>query len=556
MASAGQGDFPLTNDRVNRQAMTETTPFGLQDSASADVQSNYFFGDNNIRDAVMSGDGIATAIAVSSPLVGADMNGAGVATAIAVGSALADAVMNAIGVATAEAVGATDSFSDAVMSAAGLATAEAVGSALADAVMNAAGVATAIAVGTGSAPGDVVPIWRDSDFAEPGTQTHSFTGVDIGTAAADRLTFVVVGLNADLTANEGVLSINGTPATREVSRRSTSLEVLAEIWWAATPTGTTATISYDAGSGKTIDAIWISTYEITEASIIDPVSDTDSAHQDADAATITLDIGAGGGLIAGTLSGLDATGGDSVSWSGATEDLDREDLTGGILYSVFSSASDSTAAELLAHDVTATHTGADFIPHTVLAGVALRSVNTVFNSDGVASSAGSATAVANGEGVIDAAMSAAGAATAAAVGEAVSLADGEMNGAGSATAVAEGASLADAAISADGSATAIAEGEGGIVIVVPDFTPVGGGGAIPPVRDRDKRFRIRKDKTQPHVIRVGDWPTEAQLRELADALEREERRDFAQFISGLEEPEQAEVYDEEEQALMLILAAA
>lgn len=534
MASAGQGDFPLINDRVNRQAMTELMPFGLQDSAGASVQSNYFFGDPGV----------------------AEMSSSGVATAIAVGSALADAVMNAIGVATAEAVGATDAFSDAVMSAAGLATAEAVGSALADAVMNAAGVATAIAVGTGSAPGDVVPIWRDSDFAEPGTQAHSFTGVDIGTAAADRLTFVVVGLGANLAANEGVLSINSTPATREVSRRSAGLETLTEIWWAATPTGTTATISYDAGSGKVIEAIWISTYEVTEASLVDPVSDTDSIDQGADTATIALDIGAGGGLIAGTLSGIDTVGGDGISWAGATEDLDREDLTDGLFYIVFSTASDSTAAELLAHDVIATHSGADLVPDTVLAGVALRSINAPFNNDGVASSAGSATAIANGEGVIDAVMSAVGVATAEAVGEAVSLADGEMNGAGSATAVAEGASLADGAMSADGSATAIAESEGGIAIIVPDFTPVGGGGAIPPVRDRDKRFRIRKDKTQPHVIRVGDWPTEAQMAEMADALARAERQDFARFISGIQEPEPVEDYDEDEQALMLILAAA
>jgi hypothetical protein len=172
------------------------------------------------------------------------------------------------------------------------------------------------------------------------------------------------------------------------------------------------------------------------------------------------------------------------------------------------------------------------------------------------SGAGSATAEAVGSAIAEATMNAAGAATAEAVGEAVALADGAMNGAGSATAVAEGASLADGTMSADGSATAIAESEGGIVIVVPDFTPVGGGGAIPPVRDRDKRFRIRKDKTQPHVIRVGDWPTEAQMAEMADALARAERQDFARFISGIQEPEPVEHYDEDEQALMLILAAA
>jgi hypothetical protein len=177
-------------------------------------------------------------------------------------------------------------------------------------------------------------------------------------------------------------------------------------------------------------------------------------------------------------------------------------------------------------------------------------------ADGAMSSSGVATAIAVGNPLVDGVMNAAGIAVAQAIGDAVFFADGAMNGAASATAAAEGASLADGVMSADGSAAAIAESEGGIVIVVPDFTPSGGGGAIPPVRDRDKRFRIRKDKTQPHVIRVGDWPTEAQMAEMADALARAERQDFARFISGIQEPEPVEHYDEDEQALMLILAAA
>lgn len=486
------------------------------------------------------------------------MSANGIATAIAVGNSFADGVANAAGIAAAIAVGATDAFSDAVMDAAGSATAQAVGESFVSAVMSAAGLATVIAVGdTALTPGDVIPIWRDSDFAAPGAPTHSFTGVDIGAAAADRLVFVVAGIVSDIPANTGVLSINGTPATREVSQQSGVLSELVEIWWAQVPTGTTATISYDSsGGGDIIDVIWISTYEVTDASLIDPVADADSATASAVSDTITLDIGSGGGWIAGALAGLDSVGGDSVSWVGATEDLDREDLVGGLAYVVFSTASDSSASALPGHDITVTHTGSDLADEVTVGGVVLRSVNALLDVDGVMNGAGSATVVAQGEGATESVMNAAGSATAAAIGEAITVADAAMSAAGSSTAQAEGASLADGAMSADGSATAIAESEGSIASIVPDFTPVGGGGAIPPVRDRDKRFRIRKDKTQPHVIRVGDWPTEAQLRELADALEREERRDFAQFISGLEEPEQAEVYDEEEQALMLILAAA
>lgn len=171
-----------------------------------------------------------------------------------------------------------------------------------------------------------------------------------------------------------------------------------------------------------------------------------------------------------------------------------------------------------------------------------------------ASSAGVATAIARGASTRAAAMSSSGVATAVAVGRSTWAAVGNAVGSGGAAAVSASTARADG--QSDGVATAVANGEGGIVIVVPDFTPVGGGGAIPPVRDRDKRFRIRKDKTRPHVIRVGDWPTEAQMAEMADALARAERQDFARFISGIQEPEPVEDYDEDDRALMLILAAA
>ncbi len=87
-----------------------------------------------------------------------------------------------------------------------------------------------------------------------------------------------------------------------------------------------------------------------------------------------------------------------------------------------------------------------------------------------------------------------------------------------------------------------------------NFTPAGGGGAIPPVHDNNKRFRIRRDKHEPHVIRVGDWPTEAQMDEMAAMLARAERQDLAQFISSIKPPEEAENYDEDEHVLMLILS--
>jgi hypothetical protein len=198
-------------------------------------------------------------------------------------------------------------------------------------------------------------------------------------------------------------------------------------------------------------------------------------------------------------------------------------------------------------------------------------------ADGAMNAAGAATATAVGSSLADAVMSSAGAATAAGVGSA--LADGVMNAAGAATAAAVGASFAGAAMSAAGVATAVAVGDalliaegamsaigaataaaiavdGGLEVEVPR-QPVGGGaGGMMAGGDDRQRFRMRKEKSQPHVIRVGEWPTEAELA----ALLQDEQREFSQFIAGLSQKEDDEkpvaLADQEEDALILLLSAA
>lgn len=43
MASTGYGNFPLGNDRVNRQGLTAGTSFGVSTTDGASVLSDYFF---------------------------------------------------------------------------------------------------------------------------------------------------------------------------------------------------------------------------------------------------------------------------------------------------------------------------------------------------------------------------------------------------------------------------------------------------------------------------------------------------------------------------------
>lgn len=175
--------------------------------------------------------------------------------------------------------------------------------------------------------------------------------------------------------------------------------------------------------------------------------------------------------------------------------------------------------------------------------------------DADASSSGIATAIATGAATADAAMNAAGLATAQAVGEAVLLADAVASAAGLATALGIGSAFADAAAESIGAATAIAVGAGGLDLPAPpDFTPLGAGGAIYPP-SYDKRFRLRKDKTKPHLIRFGEWPSEEELARITETDAKAEQREFAQFMASIAPREPSDAMDEEEKTLILLLSA-
>lgn len=146
-------------------------------------------------------------------------------------------------------------------------------------------------------------------------------------------------------------------------------------------------------------------------------------------------------------------------------------------------------------------------------------------------SAGAATAIAASQATIDAAAAAAGAATAIAVAELLTAVDGAMG--------------------AGGVATAVAVGDSEIIIPATPVSnaPAGGGGAtqIPGVAPRVK---IRKPKV--HTIRYGEWPEEPN----PDEIERRERKELLDLFKSAREEVGEIPEDDEERALMLILALA
>lgn len=176
------------------------------------------------------------------------------------------------------------------------------------------------------------------------------------------------------------------------------------------------------------------------------------------------------------------------------------------------------------------------------------------NTAGSASGAGTLEAVANS--VVSAAFSAAGTGAATAVGGTSNERDAAASISGTGTATFIASSTTNAAASAGGSATTLAVPESS-GLEVPDFTPVGGGGGFGPTSIPGKqRFRMRKEKSHPKVItvRIGDWPEDPQI--ILERQETAEREAFHRSLANRPDEVVAEHIDEDEQALLEILAFA
>lgn len=385
---------------------------------------------------------------------------------------------------------------------------------------------------------------------------HDEAGVAIGTAAADRLVFVLASGPATSTGSDiNSMTVGGVAATR-VRRDQVAYDGAflgsfqsLEIWWAAVPTGATATISFthdaDLTNGK------FSVYAVTGSSTTAPISDHDGAtRSDAltNALSVSVDVPANGGAIglaAGALFGTSVT----AAWTYLTEDLDNDHDGGGFVIG-FSSASATTAGAALGQAVTATLSGSGS-EFNLARGLSVVTILEFVDPElGAASATGAGAATAAAASIAASAFSAFGAATATAVGESTGAGQASAESAGAAVATAVSAVIASVAGHAEGAAAAVAASPEAPVVTYP---PVGGGGGIaPPYYSEQQRFRIRKEKSKPrvYVIKTGNWPTE---EELARA-EREEQREFSRFVNGIQPNRAAPVESDDEEELVAILS--
>jgi hypothetical protein len=246
--------------------------------------------------------------------------------------------------------------------------------------------------------------------------TYTFSNVSIGTAASDRIVVICVSVQANATISTVTIGgINASLGKEEIYTAATP-DVVASIWYAFVPTGTTATVAVTLSAGSDA-SITISTYEVTGASAV--LSDTDGNNGAAGSISITaLTIPTGGGAIFCFTNDTRTT---AVAWTNATEHADANIATGSLLR--HSTAHTTTAAV----NPTITADGAT-------AGQALAGIAFAATTDATASATGTGTAEATATATTAAAGAASGTGTAEATATTVVAATGEASGAGTATA--------------------------------------------------------------------------------------------------------------------------
>lgn len=192
--------------------------------------------------------------------------------------------------------------------------------------------------------------------------TYSEVGASIGAAAADRLVAIVVnGFN--LTSLDGIdsVTIGGVAATAAIERLrnfgGSGLGMFSSIYWAAVPTGTTATITLTF-TGDDIEGT-VAVYRITGANTTSPIAATGGNDVASGSVSASVTPGNGTATLAGALAGFNS-GASSSSWTNATEDFDSSVDPAGIgTFLNTSAASRADAGSPGAISIAATSASAD-----------------------------------------------------------------------------------------------------------------------------------------------------------------------------------------------------
>lgn len=169
-----------------------------------------------------------------------------------------------------------------------------------------------VGFGVGLRPATVT--YTDSSASNTDLTTYTFSSLSIGEASTSRHVIVAVlaSNSAATVSTVSTLTVGGVSAS--LAKRATATNGIAEIWIAAVPTGATGNVvvTFNAGNNRASVGVWAA-YNLLSATA------TDSDESNADPGVISIDVQAGGILVAGVYS---STGTVSYTWTNITERFD------------------------------------------------------------------------------------------------------------------------------------------------------------------------------------------------------------------------------------------
>lgn len=166
-----------------------------------------------------------------------------------------------------------------------------------------------VGFGVGLRPATVT--YTDSSASNTDLTTYTFSSLSIGEASTSRHVIVAV-LASNAAATVSTLTVGGVSAS--LAKRATATNGIAEIWIVAVPTGATGNVvvTFNAGNNRASVGVWAA-YNLLSATA------TDSDESNADPGVISIDVQAGGILVAGVYS---VSGTVSYTWTNITERFD------------------------------------------------------------------------------------------------------------------------------------------------------------------------------------------------------------------------------------------
>lgn len=192
-------------------------------------------------------------------------------------------------------------------------------------------VSPASSATSSSSAGFVTGSFTDTDEASNDTSVYTFSGMSFGSATADRITVVAVGVRLSSGTGIDAVTINGIAATLVV-QASNGDDAHASLWRAANPSGTSGTVRVDIDGGNAF-CCQIGVYRLSGATGAPTNTGSDTGNPISIAATVPTN-----GFAICTATFFDNGGSSSnvVTPSNYTEDYDNhpdttpgEYMTGG-----------------------------------------------------------------------------------------------------------------------------------------------------------------------------------------------------------------------------------